>query len=431
MRLSRIRRGALTWRRPVAVAAVLAALVIGLVPTAPVEATIGVDDYPSYLKNAAQDSLVDPWNFYNRECTSFVAWRLNHDAGIAFHNWYKGHHWGDAAIWKQAAVDSGVPVDGTPRVGAIAWWAKGSPGSSRGHVAWVIAVDSSSITVEEYNYLHRGGYDRRTISRTASYRPTAYIHLGDGADVAMENTARPTVSGTPQVGVKLTASPGTWTPSGGTYSYQWYASGGAITGATNRTFTPRAEQLGKRLRVKVTATKTGADTGSAISVATAATAPGVLAVTAPPTITGTPQVGVQLSATTGTWSPRASYSYQWRNADGPIPGATASTFTPTAEQLDQPLRVTVIATRDGYRTARSTSAATTAVRSGIFAEQAPGRPPRRRPTSGWSTDSLSPAPPARPTHRPRTTCASRSPSRCRSPCPGMRPHRRHRLQPRR
>jgi surface antigen len=355
----------------VAVAAVLAALVIGLVPTAPVEATIGVDDYPSYLKNAAQDSLVDPWNFYNRECTSFVAWRLNHEAGIAFHNWYKGHHWGDAAIWKQAAVDSGVPVDGTPRVGAIAWWAKGSPGSSRGHVAWVIAVDSSSITVEEYNYLHRGGYDRRTISRTASYRPTAYIHLGDGADVAMENTARPTVSGTPQVGVKLTASPGTWTPSGGTYSYQWYASGGAITGATNRTFTPRAEQLGKRLRVKVTATKTGADTGSAISVATAATAPGVLAVTAPPTITGTPQVGVQLSATTGTWSPRASYSYQWRNADGPIPGATASTFTPTAEQLDQPLRVTVIATRDGYRTARSTSAATTAVRSGIFAEQAP------------------------------------------------------------
>jgi surface antigen len=195
----------------------MAALSVGLVLPAPVEATIGVDDYPRYLKNAAQDSLVDPWNFYNRECTSFVAWRLNHDVGIAFHNWYKGHHWGDAAIWKQAAVDSGVPVDGTPRVGAIAWWAKGSPGSSSGHVAWVIAVNSSSITVEEYNYLHRGGYDRRTISRTASYRPTAYIHLGDGTDVAMENTARPTVSGTPQVGVRLTASPGTWTPSGGTY----------------------------------------------------------------------------------------------------------------------------------------------------------------------------------------------------------------------
>jgi surface antigen len=361
----------LTWRRPVALAAVLATLVIGLVLPAPVEATIGVDDYPSNLKNAAQDSLVDPWNFYNRECTSFVAWRLSHDAGIAFHNWYKGHHWGDAAIWKQAALASGVPVDGTPRVGAIAWWAMGSAGSSRGHVAWVVAVDSSSITVEEYNYLHRGGYDRRTISRTASYRPTAYIHLGDGADAALKNTGSPTVSGTPQVGVKLTASPGTWTPSGGTYSYQWYAGGIAITGATHPTFTPRAEQLGKQLRVKVTATKTGAATGTALSVATAATAPGVLTATAPPTIAGTPQVGVQLSATTGAWSPAASYTYQWRTTEGRIPGATASTFTPTAEQLDQPLQVTVTATRDGYRTARSTSVATTAVQSGTFAAQAP------------------------------------------------------------
>ena len=31
------------------------------------------DDYPSNLKSAAKDALVDPWNFYNRECTSFVA----------------------------------------------------------------------------------------------------------------------------------------------------------------------------------------------------------------------------------------------------------------------------------------------------------------------------------------------------------------------
>lgn len=368
MRLSRARRVALTWRRSVAVGAVMAAFVIGLVLPAPVEATVGVDDYPSRLKNAAQDSLVDPWNFYNRECTSFVAWRLNHDAGIAFHNWYKGHHWGDAAIWKQAAVDSGVPVDGTAKVGAVAWWARGSAGSSRGHVAWVVAVGSSSVTIEEYNYLIRGGYGRRTISRTSATWPTAFIHVGN---TAMENTARPTVSGTPQVGVGLTASPGTWTPSGGTYSYQWYAGGTAVTGATKRTFTPRAEHLGKQLRVKVTATKAGAQTGTAVSVDTAATAPGVLSATAAPTIAGTPQVGVQLSATTGTWSPRASYAYQWRDPDGPIAGATDSTFTPTADQLDQPVRVTVTATRDGYRTARSTSVPTGAVQPGAFTAQAP------------------------------------------------------------
>jgi len=358
----------LTWRRHAAVAAVLSTLAVVLVLPARVEATIGVDDYPSRLKNAAQDSLVDPWNFYNRECTSFVAWRLNHDAGIAFHNWYKGHHWGDAAIWKRAAIDSGVRVDGTPRAGAVAWWAKGSAGSSSGHVAWVVSVNSSSITIEEYNYLRRGFYDQRTISRTSAYWPTSFIHVGKAA---MENTSRPTVGGTPQVGVKLTASPGSWTPSGATYSYQWYADGRAVTRGTHRTFTPYAAQLGQQLRVKVTATRSGTETGTAMSAATAATIPGRLAATERPMIAGTPQVGVQLSATTGTWTPKASYTYQWKDTDGPIPGATGPTFTPTANQLDQPLRVTVTATRNGYKTARSTSGTTAAVRSGTFTAQAP------------------------------------------------------------
>ena len=225
------------------------ALAVLLVP-APVTATVAVDDYPSSLKSAAQDSLVDPWNFYNRECTSFVAWRLNNDVGLAFHNWYRGKHWGDAAIWRRAALDSGVPVDGVASRGAIAWWAQGSPGSSSGHVAWVIGVTSSSITVEEYNYVTRGRYDQRTISRTSSKWPTAFIHLGKPT---MKNTARPTVTGTPQVGVRLTAAPGTWSPSGATYAYQWYAGGVAVSGATKRTFTPGAAQLGKQIRVKVTA----------------------------------------------------------------------------------------------------------------------------------------------------------------------------------
>ncbi len=241
--LGYVRRAALTGRKSL-LAGLLLTLALGvlLVP-APVTATVGVDDYPSSLKSAAQDSRVDPWNFYNRECTSFVAWRLNHDVGIAFHNWYLGHHWGDAAIWKRAALDSGVPVDGVAQRGAIAWWAQGSPGSSSGHVAWVIGVTSSSITIEEYNYATRGGYGQRTISTTSSKWPSAFIHLGKPT---MKNTARPTVTGKPQVGVKLTASPGTWTPSGATYAYQWYADGVAVSGATKRTFTPLAAQLGRR-----------------------------------------------------------------------------------------------------------------------------------------------------------------------------------------
>jgi surface antigen len=366
--LSSVRRAALTGRTSFIAGLMLTlALAVLLVP-ARGTATIGVDDYPSNLKSAAQDSRVDPWNFYNRECTSFVAWRLNHDVGIAFHNWYQGHHWGDAAIWKRAALDSGVPVDNVARRGAIAWWAQGSPGSSSGHVAWVTAVTSSSITVEEYNYVSRGRYDQRTIATTSSKWPTAFIHLGKAT---MTNTARPTVAGTPRVGVKLTASPGTWSPSGATYAYQWYAGGAMVSGATGRTFTPLAAQLGKQIRVKVTASLADATSASTTSVLTPAVAPGLLTASAPPVVSGSPQVGVQLAATSGTWSPRATLAYQWLAAGTPIAGATRSVLTPTAEQLGAPLTVKVTATRLGYATATATTAATTGVQPGVFAAVSP------------------------------------------------------------
>jgi len=366
--LGYVRRAALTARRSL-LAGLMLTLALGvlLVP-APVTATIGVDDYPSNLKSAAQDSRVDPWNFYNRECTSFVAWRLNHDVGIAFHNWYQGHHWGDAAIWKRAALDSRVPVDGVAQRGAIAWWAAGSPGSSSGHVAWVTGVTSSSITIEEYNYATRGGYGKRTISTTSSKWPSAFIHLGKPT---MKNTARPTVTGKPQVGVKLTASPGTWTPSGATYAYQWYADGVAISGATKSAFTPLAAQLGQQLRVKVTASLADATSASTPSVLTTAVAPGVLTATAPPVVAGSPQVGVQVSTTSSTWSPTASRAYQWLAGGKPIAGATQSVFTPAAEQVGLPLTVRVTATRAGYTTATSTSAASAAVQPGAFAGVSP------------------------------------------------------------
>ena len=67
------RRASLTRRLGAVLAlGVLAAVAPALHPE-PVSAASGVDDYPARLKNAPQDSLVDPWRFYNRECTSFVA----------------------------------------------------------------------------------------------------------------------------------------------------------------------------------------------------------------------------------------------------------------------------------------------------------------------------------------------------------------------
>ncbi len=423
-------------------------------------ARVGANDYPSRLRNAPQDSLVDPWLFYSRECTSFVAWRLNNDAGVPFWNYYLDVHWGDASNWSHAASLAGIPVDSTPRRGAVAWWAQGSPGSSRGHVAWVMGVTRSSITVEEYNYLSAGGYDQRTIDAGSSMWPSAFLHinaptlqnstrpsisgtakvgirltadpgswtpsgtttytyqwLADAVPITgatgrtyrpttaqfgqhirvrvtasaaamkpgsattlrtppvapgdFRMTGRPSISGTPKVGVRLGALPGTWTPFGATYSYQWLANGAPITGATHRLFRPQAAQLGQRLQVQATASAVAMNPATASSPRGTAVAPGDLLVQAAPTITGTPRVDTQLSATTGTWSPAAQYTYQWNAGGTPVAGAVASTFSPSADQLGQRISVTVTAIRVGYTTASTTSASTAAVAPATFVTTGP------------------------------------------------------------
>ena len=83
-------------------------------------------------------------------------------------------------------------------------------------------------------------------------------------------TATPTISGTPQVGQKLTAKPGTWGPSGVKLAYQWLRDGAAISGATASTYTAVAADQGKKLSVKVSGSATGYTNAAKTSAATAA-----------------------------------------------------------------------------------------------------------------------------------------------------------------
>jgi surface antigen len=84
-----------------------------------------------------------------------------------------------------------------------------------------------------------------------------------------------------------------------------------------------------------------------------------MAATAAPRITGTPKVDAAVTATAGSWNRTgATYSYQWLANGAAIAGATAPTYTPTAEQLSRALSVKVTASKAGYRSASSVSAAT-------------------------------------------------------------------------
>ena len=87
-------------------------------------------------------------------------------------------------------------------------------------------------------------------------------------DGSVGNTALPRISGTARVGSTLTASTGSWSPTGVTLAYRWFASGVAIAGATSKTFKATGAQVGKRLTVRVTASKTGVGSAFATSAAT-------------------------------------------------------------------------------------------------------------------------------------------------------------------
>lgn len=123
------------------------------------------NDYPY----KGRCSGVDPWLYYKCECVSFVAWRINKRLGIKFHNKFKGHAWGHAREWDEAAKRSGVKVNNTPKVGSVAQTNAGK----WGHVAWVTAVKGDKVTIEEYNWATRHGYGKRTVAKSKFQ----YIHL--------------------------------------------------------------------------------------------------------------------------------------------------------------------------------------------------------------------------------------------------------------
>ncbi len=157
------------------VLAMFASVLSVVVGPKPAEATPGVDDYPYASSSACPSCQADPWSFYKRECTSFVAWRLNNDNGLAFSNNMGGGHFGNAGEWKDNAVALGYTYNSTPAVGAVAWW-DASDAPSVGHVAWVRSISGNNVTIEEYNWNSSHSYNVRTI---AANNPTGYLHLKD------------------------------------------------------------------------------------------------------------------------------------------------------------------------------------------------------------------------------------------------------------
>ncbi|WP_223181042.1 Tat pathway signal protein [Streptomyces griseicoloratus] len=107
----------------------------------------------------------------------------------------------------------------------------------------------------------RGGWKDGTASSAATV-----VAEGD----ALRATQRPVISGTAKVGKALMVSAGAWSPAAGSFSYQWFADGRAIPGATARVLILKAAQQGKKITVRVVAHRAGHRDGAAVSGPTTA-----------------------------------------------------------------------------------------------------------------------------------------------------------------
>jgi hypothetical protein len=187
---------------------------------------------------------------------------------------------------------------------------------------------------------------------------------------APANTSPPSVSGQEQAGETLNAASGAWSGSTPmTFAYRWQRcdkngnSCGTISGATNQSYVVQRNDVGRRLRVSVTASNSDGS-ANAVSSPTGVIANGAVPDdTVGPVVSGTTKVGSVLSTTNGSWthSP-TSFSYEWDRCDTsgsacrPV-GSNRTTYRLQSADAGSTIRVTVTA-KNAYGAARSTSSPT-------------------------------------------------------------------------
>ena len=100
--------------------------------------------YPAIWANAAQDTLVDSWGLYNRECVSYTAWKVASTGRYVPHFSGAGH----ANQWPSTTSRYGIANGSTPKAGSVAIQYVGV----YGHAMYVEAVNGDgTITVSDYN----------------------------------------------------------------------------------------------------------------------------------------------------------------------------------------------------------------------------------------------------------------------------------------
>jgi surface antigen len=120
------------------------------------------------VKNGSAASQLSKYGYGYRNCTDYVAWKLA-SLGVKPAQ-YKGL--GNANSWASNAAAHKLVHNTKPAVGSVAV----STAGRFGHVAFVIAVSGSKITVAQYNQAGTGAYNTQT-GTAASLGFSWFVHF--------------------------------------------------------------------------------------------------------------------------------------------------------------------------------------------------------------------------------------------------------------
>lgn len=255
-------------------------------------------------------------------------------------------------------------VTGTPKVGSRLTASTGAWTPSPSTVGYRWQADGSTIAGATGSTLNlTAALQGKAVSVVATASRTGYPSASATsgrtravASNVLSNVVRPALTGRPQVGSTLTASPGLWTPSAATWNYRWTSGGKAVPGATAATLAIGPALVGKVLSVTVTASRAGFQHVSATAPGTAPVAPGTITVTRAPVITGTARPGRFLHLSPGSYSPAAAtVSSVWRRAGGPLVSTDPTTYRLSTADLGRRLVVRTTVTSPGYAPLRATT----------------------------------------------------------------------------
>jgi hypothetical protein len=213
-----------------------------------------------------------------------------------------------------------------------------------------------------------GGTVRLAVTATNSAGSTSATSEPSGLIKALlpSNTSLPSIGGLLEDGQTLTGAKGSWSGSEPSFAFQWLLCNAAgaeckeLSGATGATLGLLTSEIGKTVRLAVTATNSAGST-TATSEPTSAILAILPKALSLPSIAGLAEDGQTLTGANGSWEGSApSFSYQWKSCNGSgaeckeVSKATATTLGLTESLIGRTLRLAVTASNSrGSSTAES------------------------------------------------------------------------------